>query len=134
MMGWLSYYKDPTMDITNPAPLFHIYNGWFGVILFLTLGMWSKRFKIGLRSQAEERKKKMQDKMGGKQGEIYANEDENPLGSPEDGTSPSTSSPTSPASSRPVSAHPSRPATSGSRPATACPTGTSRPASASGPP
>merc|ERR1719394_1281606 len=58
MIGWLSYYKDPTMDISNPAPLFHIYNGWFGVILFLTLGMWSKRFKIGLRAQADEKKKR----------------------------------------------------------------------------
>ena len=95
--------------------------------------MWSKRFKIGLRAQADEKKKRMQDKMGGKQGEAYTNEDENPLGSPEDGASPSTSSPTSPASSRPVSSQPSRPATSTSRPATAGPTGTSRPASASEP-
>merc|ERR1711902_478741 len=57
-LGWLSYYKNPMRDFPNTMPLFQIVNGWFGVILFLTLGMWSKRFKIGLRSQAEENKEK----------------------------------------------------------------------------
>merc|ERR1712098_522167 len=103
-------------------------------IMFFTLGMWSKRFRIGLRSQAEEKKRLMQEKTGklkGNYGEEYAQDDENPLGSPEDGASPVASSPTSPAASRPVSAQPSRPASSqASRPATAGATGTSRPASA----
>jgi len=134
MMGWLSYYKDPTVDLANPAPLFQIFNGWFGVIMFFTLGMWSKRFRIGLRSQAEEKKRLMQEKTGklkGNSGEEYAQDDENPLGSPEDGASPVASSPTSPAASRPVLAQPSRPSSSqASRPATAGATGTSRPASA----
>ena len=115
MMGWLSYYKDPTVDLANPAPLFQIFNGWFGVIMFFTLGMWSKRFRIGLSAQAEEKKRLMQEKtnkLKGKPGEEYAQDDENPLGSPEDGASPAASSPTSPAASRPVSAQPSRPASS----------------------
>merc|ERR1712240_257022 len=62
-------------------------------------------------------------KLKGKPGEECAQDDENPLGSPEDGASP--------AASRPVSAQPSRPASSqASRPATAGATGTSRPTSA----
>ena len=93
-LGWLTYYKDDTLDMPNPTPLFHIYNGWFGVILFLTLGIWSKRFMIGLRSQAEEKKNKLNKKK----------QDEAPLGSPEDGASPVTSSPASPAASRPGTA------------------------------
>ena len=99
-LGWLTYYKDDTLDMPNPTPLFHIYNGWFGVILFLTLGIWSKRFMIGLRSQAEEKKNKLNKK---KQEEAHQ-EDEAPLGSPEDGASPVTSSPASPAASRPGTA------------------------------
>merc|ERR550525_1532528 len=61
-------------------PLFQIFNGWFGVILFLALGMWSKRFKIALNAQAEEKKRMMEEKkkkMGGGEG------DTDPLGSPE---------------------------------------------------
>ena len=99
-LGWLTYYKDDTLDMPNPTPLFHIYNGWFGVILFLTLGIWSKRFMIGLRSQAEEKK----NKLNKKKQEDAQQEDEAPLGSPEDGASPVTSSPASPAASRPATA------------------------------
>ena len=99
-LGWLTYYKDDTLDMPNPTPLFHIYNGWFGVILFLTLGIWSKRFMIGLRSQAEEKK----NKLNKKKQEDALQEDEAPLGSPEDGASPVTSSPASPAASRPATA------------------------------
>ena len=128
-IGWLSYYKDPTVDLTNPAPLFHVYNGWFGVIMFFTLGMWSKRFRIGLRSQAEEKKRLMQEKTRGKQ-DAEMQDDENPLGSPEDGASPAASSPTSPAGSRPASAVESAVSRPSSRPATAGATGTSRPTSA----
>ena len=104
MLGWLSYYKDPTVELPNMMPLFQIFNGWFGVIMFLTLGMWSKRFRIGLRSQAEEKKRMMQEKSGKPGGE--ENLEEKPLGSPEDGATPAASSPTSPAASRPVSAAP----------------------------
>ena len=104
-LGWLTYYKDDTLDMPNPTPLFHIYNGWFGVILFLTLGLWSKRFMIGLRSQAEQKRNKLSKRQ----------EEDAPLGSPEDA-----------ASSRPSTAAP------GSRPASAAPG--SRPASAPAPP
>jgi len=143
-LGWLSYYKNPERDFPNMMPLFQIVNGWFGVILFLTLGMWSKRFRIGLNSQAEEKKRMMQEKrdmMAGKGGEKYEEDaDDEPLGSPEDGkslagASPASSRPTTaaPESSRPAtSASSSRPATGvpTSRPATAGSTGTSRPVSA----
>merc|ERR1719266_2542400 len=106
-LGWVSYYKDPTVELPNMMPLFQIFNGWFGVIMFLALGMWSKRFRIGLRSQAEEKKRMMQEKSGmpsGGGGEETS--DQKPLGSPEDGATPAASSPTSPAASRPVSAAP----------------------------
>merc|ERR1719297_316091 len=100
MIGWLSYYKDPTLDLTNPTPFFHIYNGWFGVVLFLTLGMWSKRFRIGLNSQAEEKKRMMQEKkdqLAGKKGDKYEETSEDqPLGSPVDGKSLAGTAPTSP--------------------------------------
>merc|ERR1712115_604935 len=122
VIGWLSYYKDPTMDISNPAPLFHIYNGWFGVILFLTLGMWSKRFRLGFMAQAEE-KKKMEEKkkamIGDKAADTESTEDTQPLGSPEDGKSVHDDPDTAPDS--PVSAH----TRSGSR----LGSGTSRPTS-----
>jgi len=146
-LGWLSYYKNPARDFPNTMPLFQIINGWFGVILFLTLGWWSKRFRIGLNSQAEEKKRMMQekrDKLAGKGGEKYEeNDDDQPLGSPVDGKSLAGTAPTSPVSSRPATAaaESSRPATAteSSRPATAAPssrpatagsTGTSRPVSA----
>ena len=95
-IGYFSYFKDETLDMTNPAPLFHILNGWFGVIMFLTLGMWSKRFRIGLRSQAEEKKKMMLMK----QGENYAEDQEALQKTDEDTISHSTASPVS---SRPSS-------------------------------
>jgi len=147
-LGWLSYYKNPERDFPNTMPLFQIFNGWFGVILFCTLGMWSKRFRIGLNSQAEEKKRMMQEKrdaLAGKSGEKYEeNADEAPLGSPVDGKSLAGTAPTSPVSSRPASAvaDASRPATASSRPATAPKsrpatagsTGASRPVSAAPPP
>ena len=34
----------------------------FGLVLFLTLGIWSKRNRIGLNSQAEEKRRMMKDK------------------------------------------------------------------------
>merc|ERR1719234_2251332 len=122
-------------------PLFQIFNGWFGVILFLALGIWSKRFKIALNAQAEEKKRMMEEKkkkMGGGEG------DTDPLGSPEDTHSLNFGGGT-PASSRPGSAvaTPSEdppvedseaPPPPGSRPATAGATGTSRPTSAAQPP
>merc|ERR1719150_1526834 len=123
MLGWLSYYKDPMVELPNMMPLFQIFNGWFGVIMFFTLGMWSKRFRIGLRSQAEEKKRMMAGKPSGEE-----DNEEKPLGSPEDGGTPAVSSPTSPAASRPATATPT--ATPSSRPATAGATGTSRPSSA----
>jgi len=144
-LGWLSYYKNPARNFPNTMPAFQIINGWFGVILFLTLGMWSKRFRIGLRSQAEEKQRMMQEKrdqLAGKSSQNYEeNDDAKPLGSPVDGKSLAGTAPTSPVSSRPTSAAPessrpasasSRPATApqGSRPATAGSTGTSRPVSA----
>ena len=119
MLGWLSYYKDPMVELPNMMPLFQIFNGWFGVIMFFTLGMWSKRFRIGLRNQAEEKKRMMAGKPSGEE-----DNEEKPLGSPEDGGTPAVSSPTSPAASRPATATPT------SRPATAGATGTSRPSSA----
>merc|ERR1739844_545694 len=108
MLGWLSYYKDPTVELPNMMPLFQIFNGWFGVIMFLTLGMWSKRFRIGLRSQAEEKKRMMQEKrdqLAGKSSQNYEeNDDAKPLGSPVDGKPLAGTAPTSPVSSRPTSA------------------------------
>ena len=86
-LGWLSYYKDPQRDLPNMMPLFQILNGWFGVILFLALGLWSKRFRIGLQSQAAGLS-------GGKAG----SEDSAGLGSPLDGKSVAGSSPSSPRS------------------------------------
>jgi len=147
-LGWLSYYKNPMRNFPNTMPLFQIFNGWFGVVLFLTLGMWSKRFRIGLNSQAEEKKRMMQekrDKLAGKSSEKYEeNAEEKPLGSPVDGKSLAGTAPTSPAMSRPTSAaaEASRPATASSRPATAPKsrpatagsTGASRPVSAAPPP
>ena len=137
-LGWLSYYKNPARDFPNTMPLFQIVNGWFGVVLFLTLGMWSKRFRIGLNSQAEEKKRMMQEKkdqLAGKKGDKYEETSEDqPLGSPVDGKSLAGTAPTSPASSRPASAaqEGSRPATAValSRPATAGSTEASRPATA----
>merc|ERR1712037_286669 len=81
-LGWVSYVKNPERNMPNMMPLFQIFNGWFGVILFLALGMWSKRFKIALNAQAEEKKRMMEEKkkkMGG-----GAEGDTEPLGSPED--------------------------------------------------
>merc|ERR550517_817093 len=147
-LGWVSYVKNPERNFPNTMPLFQIFNGWFGVVLFLTLGMWSKRFRIGLNSQAEEKKRMMQekrDKLAGKSSEKYEeNAEEKPLGSPVDGKSLAGTAPTSPAMSRPTSAaaEASRPATASSRPATAPKsrpvtagsTGASRPVSAAPPP
>lgn len=135
-LGWLSYVKNPERNMPSMMPLFQILNGWFGVILFCVLGMWSKRFKIALNAQAEEKKRLMEEKkkkMGGGGGGP-AEAEEEPLGSPEDGKSLAT-----PSLSRPVSAAPEDTAPSpedpeapvvGSRPATAGATGTSRPVSA----
>merc|ERR1719434_451582 len=112
-------------------PLFQILNGWFGVILFLALGVWSKRFMLGLNAQAEEKKRMMAEKKKGG-GEVGG--DTEPLGSPED-----THSLNSGGGSRPGSAVVAGTDTSpeeseapppGSRPATAGATGTSRPTSA----
>ena len=142
-LGWVSYVKNPERNLPNMMPLFQILNGWFGVILFLALGMWSKRFKIALNAQAEEKKRMMEEKkkkMGG--GEAGA--DTEPLGSPEDTHSLNSGG----GASRPGSAvatpseepdgeapveDPEVPPP-GSRPATAGATGTSRLASAAQPP
>merc|ERR1712200_392651 len=122
------------VDIVNLMPLFHVLNGWFGVVLFLLLGMWSKRFRLALTSQAEEKRKRLQAK--------YM-DDEDEAGD-ESIASPSTAQ-TSPASSRPASSTskagsrpassaskpPSRPATgAGSRPASGASKAASRPATA----
>merc|ERR1719391_760182 len=42
----------------NMMPGFQIINGWFGVYMFLCLGVWSKRFRIGVNNKAEEEKAK----------------------------------------------------------------------------
>ena len=133
-LGWVSYVKNPERNMPNMMPLFQILNGWFGVILFLALGMWSKRFKIALNAQAEEKKRMMEErKKGG------AAADSEPLGSPEDGGTPATSRPASavapptdgtPADDPPLDDPPLDDPPAGSRPATAGATGTSRPVSA----
>merc|ERR1719237_1858094 len=129
-LGWVSYVKNPERDLPNMMPLFQIFNGWFGVILFLALGMWSKRFKIALNAQAEEKKRMM----GGAEG------DTEPLGSPEDthslnsggGGSRPGSAVATPSEDAPV--EDSGAPLPASRPATAGATGTSRPTSAAQPP
>merc|ERR1719400_1427199 len=134
---------NPERDLPNMMPLFQIFNGWFGVILFLALGMWSKRFKIALNAQAEEKKRMMEEKkkkMGG--GEAEGGDTE-PLGSPEDTHSLNSGGGGTPAASRPGSAvatpsedppvEDSDAPPPASRPATAGATGTSRPTSASQP-
>jgi len=150
-LGWLAYYKDPTREMISMMPAFQICNGWFGVILFLALGMWSRRFRIALYSQAEEKKKMLEEKAKmlesqartNKSGDKYEEpnkEDLQPLGSPLDGKSLAGSTPGSPqpltrpttAGSRSATAG-SRSATAGSRPATAgsmSATAGSRPATA----
>ena len=140
-LGWVSYVKDPERNLPNMMPLFQIFNGWFGVILFFALGWWSKRFRKALNDQAEEKKKMMGDK--GKEPKVVETDTE-PLGSPEDGQSEAG---TSPVLSRPASAVATPPEEveapppeedeappPGSRPATAGATGTSRPASGVQPP
>merc|ERR1711915_718084 len=37
MMGWLSYYKDPTVDLANPAPLFQYSMDGLGLLCSLLL-------------------------------------------------------------------------------------------------
>lgn len=59
-IGYFSYMKTNDMDVVNLMPVFQIFNGWFGVLLFLVLGMWSKRFRRGLSSQAEEKRRKLE--------------------------------------------------------------------------
>jgi len=137
-LGWVSYVKNPERNLPNMMPLFQIFNGWFGVILFLALGVWSKRFMLGLNAQAEEKKRMMAEKKKGG-GEVGG--DTEPLGSPED-----THSLNSGGGSRPGSAvvavvagteedpPESEAPPPGSRPATAGATGTSRPTSAAPPP
>jgi len=137
-LGWVSYVKNPERNMPNMMPLFQIFNGWFGVILFLALGMWSKRFKIALNAQAEEKKRMMEEKkkkkMGGAEG------DTEPLGSPEDthslnsggGGSRPGSAVATPSEDPPVEDSEAPPPAS--RPATAGATGTSRPTSAAQPP
>merc|ERR1712102_4599 len=50
--------KTNDMDVMNMMPGFQIINGWFGVYMFLCLGVWSKRFRIGVNNKAEEEKAK----------------------------------------------------------------------------
>jgi len=61
-LGWLSYIKDPERNLPSMMPLFQTVNAFFGVILFLCLGLWSKRFRIALTGQMEEKKKMMEEK------------------------------------------------------------------------
>jgi len=112
-IGYFSYMKTSDMDVINMMPLFQVLNGWFGVIMFLFLGMWSKRFRRALSSQAEEKRL---------QAMKYMDD--------EDEASPSTAQ-TSPASSRPASAASNRPASAPavSRPASSTSNPLSRPAS-----
>lgn len=128
-IGFFAYMKTNEMDIVNLMPLFQVLNGWFGVVLFLLLGMWSKRFRLALTSQAEEKRKRLQAK--------YM-DDEDEAGD-ESIASPSTAQ-TSPASSRPASAlATSRPASAAASPATSRPASStskagSRPASSASKP
>lgn len=137
-LGWLSYIKNPERNLPSMMPLFQVLNGWFGVILFLALGVWSKRFMLGLNAQAEEKKRMMEEKKRKMAG--GGETDADPLGSPEDGKS-LASNLNSPAASRPASAVATPPEGDnvppeeeapppGSRPVTAGATGTSRPTSA----
>lgn len=124
--------RNPELELPNLMPLFQIINGWFGVILFLLLGVWSKRFMVGLHSQAAEKREKLQKmkeiKGGGTKYEDSVASDKVALGSPDDANSkpstaapsPASSRPASPATSRPVTAATSRPTTAAaSRPTTA---------------
>ena len=113
-IGFWAYIKTPDMDVIDLMPVFQVFNGWFGVIMFLLLGMWSRRFRLALSSQANEKRNKMQ-QYGAK-----ADEDDTPRTAL---TTPASSRPASPASSRPATAAGSRPASATSKPS-------SRPASA----
>lgn len=132
LLGSQAYMRNPELELPNLMPLFQIINGWFGVILFLLLGVWSKRFMVGLHSQAAEKREKLQKmkeiKGGGTKYEDSVASDKVALGSPDDANSkpstaapsPASSRPASPATSRPVTAATSRPATAAaSRPTTA---------------
>jgi hypothetical protein len=59
-LGSLAYLRTQDSNMMDLMPYFQIVNGWFGVILFIVLGLMSKRFRIGLSSQAEEKKKKLE--------------------------------------------------------------------------
>ncbi len=111
--------KTNDMDVINMMPMFQVLNGWFGVFMFIFLGVWSKRFRVGVHSKAEEEKRKRAASLA------YAPD---PQGeSPRTAeTSPMTSRPASPqgsiteggeppAGSRPASGEP-RPGSSTSQP------------------
>lgn len=122
-IGYFSYMKTNDMDVVNLMPLFQIFNGWFGVLLFLVLGMWSKRFRQGLSSQAEEKRRQLENLKH--RGSSIAEESPSTAQ-----TSPTSSQPASPFGSRPSSPVESRPVTAArSRPATAV---ESRPGSSAG--
>ena len=118
-IGYFSYMKTNDMDIINMMPMFQVLNGWFGVFMFLFLGVWSKRFRLGISSKAEEEKKRRESMK-------YAadTQEESPRTAE---TSPMTSRPTSPQGSlgegeeeaapgsRPASGEP-RPGSSTSQP------------------
>lgn len=126
-VGYFAYMKTKDMDVVNLMPLFQICNGWFGVVMFLLLGMWSRRFRKGLSSQAEERKRKRLESMMKYGGDDNASDTMDIIPSTAQ-TSPSSSRPSSAFGSRPASAAASRPTSpTKSRPASAT---ESRPVSA----
>ena len=85
-IGYFSYMKTNDMDVINMMPMFQILNGWFGVFMFFFLGVWSRRFRLGVNNKAEEERKKRE---SGKAYEI----EESPRTAE---TSPMTSRPSSP--------------------------------------
>lgn len=119
-IGYFSYMKTNDMDVINMMPMFQVLNGWFGVFMFFFLGVWSKRFRLGVSNKAEEEKKRRESLRK------YAEDpqEESPRTAE---TSPMTSRPTSPQGSlvegeeeitpgsRPASSEP-RPGSSTSQP------------------
>ena len=158
-LGSVAYLRTADSSMIDMMPYFQIVNGWFGVILFIVLGLMSKRFRIGLSSQAEEKKKKleaMKHKYGNTEAAVGAAVAADPLvdSTSTEQTTPTTSRPTSALSTRAESPSelmmeeeepgrsdsvlgPSRPASaqfaadpsSSSRPASASELSSSRPAS-----
>jgi len=97
-LGSLAYLRTQDSSMIDLMPQFQIVNGWFGVILFIVLGLLSKRFRKGLSSQAEDKKKKLE-AMKNK----YSNNEAAIVPTSETADSTHTQE-TTPASSRPASA------------------------------